>query len=253
MRTFLAAAATALAMTFALAPPAAAFDPAAMSDTERSAFRAEVRAYLLENPEVLMEAIEVLDERHQAQQAQEDLSILRQNAAALNADPDSWVGGNPEGDITVVEFVDYRCGYCRRAFEEVKELVESDGNIRLVMKEYPILGEDSVASSRFAVAVLQLEGGEAYEAVHEALLSLRGSPEHEALAAIADDLGLNAAALLAHMESADVERVIATNRALGQRLAINGTPTFVIHETMVRGYVPLDGMRQIVAGQRGKM
>ena len=81
------------------------------------------------------------------------------------------MGGNPDGDITVVEFIDYRCGYCRKAYQEVEDLVKADGNIRLVLKEYPILGEDSTISSRFAIAVLQLHGGEAYKKAHDALIT----------------------------------------------------------------------------------
>ncbi|MEH6776198.1 MAG: thioredoxin domain-containing protein, partial [Cereibacter changlensis] len=112
-----------------------------MTDAERSAFRAEVRAYLVENPEVLIEAMTALEAKQQADQANNDLALLRDNAEEIFNDPASWAGGNLEGDITLVEFVDYRCGYCRKAHDEVAELVKSDGNIRFVLKEYPILGE----------------------------------------------------------------------------------------------------------------
>lgn len=247
------AAGLALAVMLGLANPAAAFDPATMTDTGRAAFRAEIRAYLLEHPEVLMEAIGVLEERQYARQAEEDLTLLQDNADALLQDPNSWAGGNPEGDITVVEFIDYRCGYCKRAHAEVEELVGSDGNLRFVLKELPILGEDSVLAARFAVAVLQLMGPEAYKAAHDALMTLRGPLGEAALIAIAGEIGGDAQALRSHMNSPEVNSVLAANQALAQRLGINGTPSFVIHETMVKGYVPLDGMRQIVAGQRERL
>jgi protein-disulfide isomerase len=238
------------ALLASLALPAQAFDPAAMTDTDKAAFGDAVRAYLMENPEVLMEAIAVLEQRQQEAEAANDLELLATNADEILNDPSSWVGGNPAGDITVVEFVDYRCGYCRKAHDEVAELVGSDGNIRLVMKEYPILGEESVVSSRFAIATRLVAGDEAYKRAHDALIALRGNATVETMGTLADELGLDRAAILAKMDTPEVAAIIEANHALGSRMQINGTPTFIIDKTMVRGYVPLDGMRQIVQGQR---
>jgi len=223
---------------------------AEMTETEREAFRAEVREFLLEEPEVLVEAMEVLQSRQDQSAAQRDLAMLRDNADLIYRDPNSWAGGNLEADLTIVEFVDYRCGYCRKAHDEVAELVESDGNIRLVLKEFPILGEQSLLSSQFAIAVRQLHGDAAYKAVHDALITLRGDANAETFARLATDLGHDPAAIAERMKSPEVQAIIDTNHALGTMMEINGTPTFVIDETMVRGYVPLEGMRQIVAGQR---
>lgn len=222
-----------------------------MTDAERDAFRAEVRAYLLENPEVLVEAMDVLQAREDEAAVNRDLEMLAANKEAIFNDPASWVGGNPEGDITLVEFVDYRCGYCKKAHDEVAELVKSDGNIRFVLKEFPILGEDSLKASQFAISVLQLHGADAYKSVHDALIALRGTPDEATLAGLAGDLGLDPAPILAHMSKPEVMSVIEANHKLATTMEIQGTPTFVIDNTMVRGYVPLDGMRQIVAGQRG--
>ena len=256
MPAFRPAAGLALSLALAapvLAPalaPALAADLTQMTDAERTAFRAEVKAYLLENPEVLAEAIDVLNQRQAEAAAQGDLALVQAHADALFNDAASWVGGNPEGDITLVEFTDYRCGYCRKAHDEVAELIKSDGNIRFVVKEFPILGEASIASSRFAIAVRQIGGDAAYKAAHDALISLRGEPTPDTLGRLATDLGLDAAAVLAAMDSPDVSAVIAANHDLGNRMQISGTPTFVIDGTMVRGYVPLDGMREIVRAQR---
>ncbi|MEY3961218.1 MAG: hypothetical protein RIR14_1872 [Pseudomonadota bacterium] len=222
-----------------------------MTDAEREAFRAEVRAYLLENPEVLVEAMDVLQAQEEQAAANRDLEMLAANKDAIFNDPASWVGGNPEGDITLVEFVDYRCGYCKKAHDEVAELVASDGNIRFVLKEFPILGEDSLKASQFAISVLQLHGPDAYKSVHDALIALRGNPDEATLSSMAADLGLDPAPILARMSTPEVMTVIEANHALASTMEIQGTPTFVIDNTMVRGYVPLDGMRQIVAGQRG--
>lgn len=221
-----------------------------MTDAEREAFRAEVRAYLLENPEVLVEAMDVLQAQEEQAAANRDLEMLAANKDAIFNDPASWVGGNPEGDITLVEFVDYRCGYCKKAHDEVAELVASDGNIRFVLKEFPILGEDSLKASQFAISVLQLHGPDAYKSVHDALIALRGNPDEATLSSMAADLGLDPAPILARMSTPEVMTVIEANHALASTMEIQGTPTFVIDNTMVRGYVPLDGMRQIVAEQR---
>ena len=234
------------ALTPEMAPPASA-----MSEPDRTALRAEVRAYLLENPEVLMEAIAVLEKRRDAQSASDDATLLRDNADAIYQDPASWSGGNPDGDITVVEFMDYRCGYCRKAHDEVAELVKSDGNIRFVVKEFPILGEPSDLASRFAIAVLQTDGDAAYAKVHEALMTQTADLTPEAMATLGASAGVkDMNAVTARMESPEVQSVIDANHALGSTLAINGTPTFVVQGTMLRGYVPLDGMREVVAEAR---
>lgn len=241
----------ALALAVAIAPlPLAAFDISAMSDGERTEFRAEIRNYLLENPEVLMEAIAVLEQRKTEAQAQDDVALVNANAEDLFNDPSSWVGGNPDGDITIVEFLDYRCGYCRKAHPEVAELIKSDGNIRVIVKELPILGEQSVLASRFALSVLQNEGDAAYKTVNDQLMALRAEITPESLETLSEKLGLDTSAVMSGMVAPSVDAVIAENRALAQRLQINGTPSFVFKDQMLRGYVPLGTMRSIVAELR---
>ena len=242
------AAALTLAAGLAAALPATAqdFDFSAMTPEQREAFGTQVREYLLENPQVIMEAVNALENRQAEQQAVADQQIVADKADALFRDGFSYVGGNPDGDITIVEFSDYRCGYCRRAFPEVEELIESDGNIRFIMKEFPILGEASVTSSRFAIATLMEAGDEAYKAVHDALITLEGEPSEPVLRRLADTLGLDAEAIIARMSDEEVTRRIQETRELATRLQINGTPSFVFGDQMLRGYVPLDGMRQLV-------
>ncbi|MGR3373490.1 DsbA family protein [Pseudooceanicola nanhaiensis] len=245
----------AAALTLGLALPAQAetgFDPSKMSAEEREAFRQEIRDYLLENPQVIFEAVAVFENQQAQDKADQDVSLVQANAEAIFDDGYSWVGGNPEGDVTMVEFMDYRCGYCRKAFDEVNELLETDGNIRFVVKEFPILGEASVLSSRFAVATRQVAGDDAYHAVHDALMTFTGQPDEAALTRIAESLGLDPAPILAAMDSDAVIGELEETRALAQRLQINGTPTFVIGETMLRGYAPLDAMRGLVEEARAE-
>ncbi|MFK7937937.1 MAG: DsbA family protein [Roseovarius sp.] len=237
--------ALAASLCFALPLSAQALDISAMSDEERDAFRAEIRAYLLDNPQVIMEAVAVLEERDQAAQVQADVDLIKTNSDALFNDAASWSGGNPDGDVTLVEFMDYRCGFCRRAFDEVEQLIDIDDNIRIVIKEFPILGEESELSSRFAIATLQLVGDEAYKSVHDSLITFTGPMNETSLSRIADTLGLDAQPILDHMNSEAVTAVITDNRNLAQRMQISGTPSFVMGDQMLRGYLPLDGLLEV--------
>ena len=240
-----------LSTALLVASPAVSLDLNAMSDAEKSQFNDAVRAYLLDNPEVLLEAMDVLEKRSAAAQAAGDDTLIQVNADALFNDEASFVGGNPDGDITIVEFLDYRCGYCRKAHDEVAELLESDGNIRLIVKELPILGEDSVVASRFAIATLRIAGPEAYHAMNDTLMTTNKPMAPAILAAMAVDAGLDGDAIVAEMNSDAVSDIILQNRQLAQRMQINGTPSFVFENQMLRGYVPLDGMRQLVGELRG--
>lgn len=234
-----------------LTAPAFAFDITSMNAEERAAFQEEVRAYLMANPQVILDSVNQMEAQQAAQQAQDDLALVATNAEALFEDGYSWVGGNPEGDITIVEFLDYRCGYCRKAHTEVEELIKSDGNIRFIVKEFPILGDASTVSSRFAIATKQVAGDDAYKAAHDALIAFGGEPSEAALQRLADSLGLDGAAIIAQMGSDKITKEIADTRALAQRLSISGTPTFVMGGQLVRGYVPLSAMQQIVKKERG--
>ncbi len=235
-----------------LAGPALALDLGSLSEAERAAFRAEVRAYLLDNPEVIIEAVNQLEARKAEAQASADFDLVKVNAEEIFNDGYSWIGGNPEGDITLVEFLDYRCGYCRKAMPEVAKLLETDGNIRLIVKEFPILGEESMISSRFAVATRQVAGDDAYSKVHDALMEMTGEMNDVALRRLAEGLGLDADPILARMDSDEVTDEIARTRALAQRLQISGTPTFVLQDELLRGYLPADQLAQIVAEKRGE-
>lgn len=227
--------------------PAAALDLGTMSEAEKDAFGAAVRTYLLENPSVIFEAVDVYNAQQEALQSANDPALIAANADAIFNDGVSWVGGNPEGDITIVEFMDYNCGYCKQAHPEVAELVADDGNIRLVFKELPVLGENSVTAARFAIATLEVSGQDAYKAVHDALMAFRGEKNEEAFLRIAEALDLDAGPILAQMQSDTVTQVLVDNAELAATLGIRGTPGFVFENQMVRGYVPLDAMREIVA------
>ncbi|WP_425082987.1 DsbA family protein [Ruegeria profundi] len=245
-------AATALLGLSLISTSAQALDLNALSDAEKAEFGAQVREYLLENPEVIIEAITILEERNAATQEQADRDLVASNADELFNDGYSWVGGNPDGDITLVEFMDYRCGYCRRAVPEVASLLAEDGNIRLVIKEFPILGDASVLSSRFAVATKHVAGDDAYKQVHDALMEFSGEPSEVTLRRISDGLGLDSDAIIAAMDSNQVTEEITRTRELAQRMQITGTPSFVLGTEMLRGFLPADQMQQIADGVRAE-
>lgn len=231
--------------------PAAAFDILDMTDAERAALRNEIHTYLVENPEILIDMSRTLEERQMAAQTVADRDVVAKNAALIFDDDYSFVGGNPEGDLTLVEFLDYRCGYCKKAHHEVADLVSQDGNIRYVVKELPILGEESLLASRFAIAALKVAGPEAYAKINAGFYEdFRGAVTPETLKAFATGLGITPEPILAAMEGEDIDRILIENRRLAETLSIRGTPAFVIGGQLVHGYVPPAAMVAAVTEER---
>lgn len=245
MKAILAAA----ALSVATALPSVAFDPANMSESEKESFGIAIREYLMANPEVLIESINVLEVRRANQELENDRVLVESNQDALFADGHSWVGGNPDGDITLVEFVDYKCGFCRRVNPEVETLIRDDGNIRFIIKEFPILGQESDLAARFAISVKQIAGDAVYKRAHDELMVLRGAVSLESLGELAERMDLDSHEVINRMNTEDVTAVIRANQQLAERMRIMGTPTFVIGAEMLRG-VPPQGMAAAVAEVR---
>jgi protein-disulfide isomerase len=222
----------------------------AMTDAERTAFRAEVRTYLLENPEILSEMVALLEERQQTAAAVEDGALVAAEAEALFDDGFSHVGGNPDGDVTIVEFLDYQCSFCRRAHDEIMSLLAGDGNLRWIVKELPILGPASETASRAAIATLIAAGPEAYAVLNDHLMRLDGPVSDASLDAGLRAAGVDPATIRAGMDDPEIDRRLAETRELAQRLSIQGTPSFVFGDRMVRGYVTAEVMRDLVEDLR---
>lgn len=223
-----------------------------MSDAERDAFRAEVRAYLLDNPEVILEAIQVLEERQAEAESVGDLQLVIDNYEELTNDGYSFVAGNPEGAITIVEFSDYRCAFCKRAHDEVLGLLAANDDVRLVLKEFPILGPDSTFTAKAALSILVYQN-EFYEEFNDSLMRHSGPVNDRTMSRVAKDIGADPALMLAHMDDPVVTQMITKNHVLGQRMQISGTPTFVIGPEMVRGFLPQAGMQQYVDAARAQL
>lgn len=233
------------ALLTACALPAQALDLARMSDAEKADFGNAVREYLMANPEVLVESINAMEQRRVADEAQNDKVLVQTNKDAIFDDGHSWVGGNPDGDVTLVEFVDYRCGYCKKVNPELEELVTKDGNIRFIIKEFPILTAESEMAARFAVALHQVAGADAYKKAHDALMASRGPVNLESLSTLAKEVGADPKPVLDRMNGEEVVAVLRANKQLAQAMNIQGTPTFIIEGEMLRG-VPQSGLASVI-------
>lgn len=219
----------------------------ARTNLSREQIEQIVREYLIANPEVLVEAIEALERKQQtaAQAAQRDAIATQRDR--LYADPDTPVGGNPKGDVTIIEFFDYRCPYCKQMAPALSQLVSQDGKLRFMFKEFPILGPDSIAAARMALAA-RAQGK--YVAMHEALMHHRGNLDEQAIAKIATAVGLDWTRLKADAAKPEITAIIDSNRQLAHDLALTGTPALVIGDQIVPGAIDLDTLKKLIAEAR---
>ena len=225
------------------------------SQAQAPAFTAEqigalqglIRQYILDHPDVIMEALTVLD----ARQKQEAESLVMQAIAthrqALERDPGDAVTGNPAGDVTLVEFFDYRCGYCKQVAGTVAAAVAEDGKVRLVHKQLPILGPASLLAAKAAVAA-QSQGK--YPIFHDALMAERRSLDEAGLIDLAKRVGLDGDRLRRDMGSPETEARIQSSVGLAQSLNIRGTPAFVIGGELVPGAVDAGTLKSLIAKAR---
>ena len=211
-----------------------------------------VKDYLMQNPEVIRDAIMELQRRETAAKEAAVKTALSANKSMLLNDPGSFVAGNPNGDITVVEFFDYKCGYCKRALPALVDLINDDPNVRVVLKEFPILGPQSVVGARAAIAAMKQARGDDYMKFHQQLMMTRGDISEGRVMELAGRMGLDPAQLAKDMRAREVEAIISRNHQLASMLDITGTPAFVIGDRIVPGAISLSEMKQIVAEQRAK-
>jgi protein-disulfide isomerase len=241
--------AVALLGTLAMAPAAMA-QSAVFTDQQKQAIGEIVKDYLIKNPEVLTEVIAELEKRQsEAQQVAQAGAVKETRQSLLNASH-SYVVGNPSGDVTLVEFFDYNCGYCKKALTDVQALMKSDPKLRVVLKDFPVLGPDSVEASRVALAVKnQLQGPKLLE-YHVKVMDTRGRVNGERAMAVAKDMGVDMGRLQKDVESAEIRSALQENMALGDKLSLSGTPAFVVGETIIPGAVGLEPLKQLVDNVR---
>jgi protein-disulfide isomerase len=243
------AAVVAISAIAALAPVGLA-SAAEMTPAERTAIEQVVRDYLLKNPEVLQEAIVELERRQQDQQRQAQEQAVASASQALFDDANNVVVGNPKGNVTVVEFFDYNCGYCKRALGDLANLVKDDPNLRVVLKDFPILRQESLDASLYALAARKQLQDEKFFDYHSRLLTSKGVVGKERAMEVAKEMGLDLARLQRDAASPELRDEIKKTLALGDQLSLTGTPAFVIGRDVVFGAVGLEPMQKAIASVR---
>ena len=240
-------AAFALMVSLISLPSAGFAEGAAFNTAQKGEIERLVHDYLVKNPEVLVEAMTELRVRQQQAENDNLRKGLVEHRAALLADPQAPVAGNPKGDVTVVEFFDYSCPYCKSVEDNLKALLKSDDNVRLVLKELPVLGQGSILAARAALAA---RNQDKYAVFHDALMTNRGQFSEDSLMRIAQSVGIDTERLKADMGSSKIEAMIEANTALAEVLGIRGTPAFVIGNQFFPGVIDLKKMKNAVAEAR---
>ena len=223
--------------------------PGLSQELDEARVRELVLKTIRENPEIVMEAVALLEKQQADAQAETQAEVLRSQRDLIERDPNAPVLGNPEGDVTVVEFFDYNCPYCRRVKPEVRALIEEDPNIRLVYREWPILGDGSVFAAKAALAA-RAQGK--YEEFHWAMMAIKGRAQEATVLRVAEEVGLDLEQLKKDMEAPEVAEHIATSMRLTQALGFNGTPSFVVGDALVPGFVEKDQLSELVSTARDR-
>lgn len=246
-RSFLSLALVLLLASVGPASPARAAD--AMKPADREAIEKVIHDYLLEHPEVVIDALKAGQEKLKAKEAEDAKAEIVRRRDELLHDPASPVGGNPKGDVTIVEFFDYRCPYCKQMEPGLEALLKEDTKLRIVYKEFPILGPDSLVASRAALAALK-QGSDKYLRFHAAMMNAKGQINEAVVLKLAEDSGLDVAKIKTDMGAPEIETLIKRNYDLADSLDIKGTPAFVIGDTLTPGAVDVATLRKLIAEAR---
>jgi protein-disulfide isomerase len=207
-----------------------------------------IEDYLLSNPSILQRVSEALDRELRVARAEQARAAIAANEALIFEDPDDVVLGNPAGDVTLVELFDYNCSYCRQALPDLATLIAEDPNLRVILKEFPILSEESVDAARIAVLVAGMDAD--YWAFHQKLFTSRGRVSRETALAAAGELGLDPGRLERDMETPEVTAVLDETYSLATALSVSGTPTFILGDEIIPGAVGLEALRERIDNMR---
>jgi protein-disulfide isomerase len=236
------------ALSLSLPASLASAEETSLTPAQKTEIEKLVHDYIVAHPEVIKEAIQALQAKEEQSKSDAQTQAVLKNKDALFNDPETPVAGNPVGDVTIVEFFDYHCPYCKAVAAPLDQLIQEDKGVRLVLKEFPILGEDSVLASHAALAAV---GQGKYWAFHQALMAHRGKFDMDVIKTIAAKVGLDPAKLEADMGAQPIEPKISANHKLAQDLDISATPTFVIGDQVVEGAVPLEALKEAIKKARG--
>jgi protein-disulfide isomerase len=221
------------------------------SANQRGEVERIVREYLIVHPEVIQEAMAELEKKQSAADAEKHKATIKQYSQSIFGSPRQVVLGNPDGNVTFVEFFDYNCGYCKRAMDDMLTLMKDDPKLKVVLKEFPVLGPGSVEAAQVAVAVrMQDKTGKKYLEFHQKLLGGRGQADRARALAVAKDIGLDMGRLEKDLISPEVKATLQESFKLAEALGLNGTPSYVIGDNVVVGAVGLDALREKVNSSR---
>ena len=246
-RAPLAAPALALTCAFFAALPLGPLSAAEITPEQRQAIEGVIHDYLMQNPEVLIEALRAAEDKASRDADAKAALVLKDRRGEVFNDPATPVGGNPQGDVTIVEFFDYRCPYCKQVQPTLQKLLDEDHKLRFVFKEMPVLGAPSVTAAHAALAA-RLQGK--YETFHAAMMATKGQITDEAVYQVARSVGLDVDRLKRDMAAPEIEQAVKANLALAKALEIHGTPGFIIGEHIVPGAIDLDALKDLVADAR---
>ena len=220
---------------------------AEFSAPQKSEIEKIVRDYLIAHPEVLQEAMAELEKRQAAGEVEKHQAAVKSHAKVLFSSPRQVNLGNPQGNVTFVEFFDYNCGYCKRAMLDMFALMKEDPKLKVVLKEFPVLGPGSVEAAQVAIAVnMQDKTGKKYQQFHEKLMGGRGQANKALALAVAKEIGMNMAQIEKDMASPEVKETLQESFKLAEALGMNGTPSYVIGDSVVVGAVGLEALREKV-------
>jgi protein-disulfide isomerase len=219
------------------------YAPLGAKSADRARVEQMMRDYLTKNPEILVKMTNELDKRQAAEQSVQEQKAISENADAIFRSPVSHVAGNPNGDVSVVEFFDYNCPYCRHSLPVVLKLINEDAKVRLVLKELPILSNDSVAAAKFALAANKQ--GKYFE-MHQKLFAEAGKADKEKALRVAKELGLDVDQLQKDADDPDIKKALDEAKDLAQKLNLKGTPLFLIGDRVIAG-APEDLFDQLKA------
>jgi len=243
LRAALVLAATCGTLAAATAPAAA------FTDAEKAEIGTIVREYMLKNPELLQEVVSELEKRQQAAKTGDRAKVLAEMKDIIFNSPRGVVIGNPKGDVTLVEFFDYNCGYCRQALKDVEKLIKADPNLKVVLREFPVLGPQSVEAAQVAVAV-RMVAPDKYLAFHQALLNGRGQVDRAKALAAAKEVGIDTALLQKQATSPELNATLDESMKIAQGLGLDGTPSFVVGDDVIVGAVGYDKLKQATDAAR---
>lgn len=221
----------------------------ALEEDEKKEMGQFIREYLLENPEVMLEVQAALEAKQHSQRVEQAGQAVAANHDAIFNSQDDIALGNPDGDVTVVEFFDYNCGYCKRALADMEKVLATDPKVRFVLKELPILGPDSLDAHRVSNAV-RLIAPEKYGEFHRALLGSTGTATEESAIEVAAALGISEADLRKSMAENPNDQLVRDAYTLATNLGVTGTPTYIVGNEALFGAVGADAIQEKVANVR---